>query len=49
MNINSKYTYMDGLIYNESLIMLNKFYLNKKRKCKKKKCPKWKGGKCNCL
>ena len=40
---------MGGLIHNEDLMILNKFYLNKKQKCKKKKCPKWKGGKCKCL
>ena len=31
------------------LLLTNKIYLNKKKKCKKKKCSKWKGGKCNCL
>ncbi|KGF89667.1 hypothetical protein EU92_1457 [Prochlorococcus marinus str. MIT 9107] len=31
------------------LLLTNKIYLSKKKKCKKKKCSKWKGGNCNCL
>ena len=31
------------------LLLTNKIYSSKKKKCKKKKCSKWKGGKCNCL
>ena len=31
------------------LLLTNKIYLSKKKKCKKKKCSNWKGGKCNCL
>ncbi len=31
------------------LLLTNKIYFSKKKKCKKKKCSKWKGGKCNCL
>ena len=31
------------------LLLTNKIYNSKKKKCKKKKCSNWKGGKCNCL
>ena len=31
------------------LLLTNKIYKDKKKKCKKKKCSNWKGGKCNCL
>ncbi len=30
------------------LLLTNKIYLRKKKKCKKKKCSKYKGGKCKC-
>ena len=49
MNINSNINKMNlGKDYSEFLL-INKFYVNKKKKCKKKKCSNWKGGKCNCL
>ena len=31
------------------LLLINKIYFNKKKKCKKKKCSNWRGGKWNCL
>ena len=31
------------------VILSNKLYISKKKKCTKKKCSNLKGGKCNCL
>ena len=49
MNINSKINNMEAVYHDESIYLINKYYLSKKKKCKKKKCSNWKGGKCNCL
>ncbi len=48
MNINSNIIMKSQSHYSE-LLLTNKLYVNKKKKCKKKKCSNWKGGKCNCL
>ena len=49
MNINSNTYKMYFEKDNYELLLINKLYENKKKKCKKKKCSNWKGGKCNCL
>ena len=49
MNINSNINKMDFKNEYYDLLLMNKLYVNKKKKCKKKKCSNWKGGKCNCL
>ena len=36
-------------LYFSEMLLTNKIYSSKKKKCKKKKCSNWKGGKCNCL
>ena len=49
MNINSNINNMYFENNNSEFFLINKLYVNKKKKCKKKKCSNWKGGKCNCL
>ena len=49
MNINSNINLMNFKNDNPELLLINKLYVYKKKKCKKKKCSNWKGGKCNCL
>ena len=49
MNINSNINKMNFKKDYSELLLINKLYTNKKKKCKKKKCSNWKGGKCNCL
>ena len=48
MNINSNIKKMNFEYNCSESMLINKLYLNKKKKCKKKKCSNWHGGKCNC-